>query len=82
MGLCPVAERCGSYPFMNIAEDYAVDYWAVLCYADALRDSNLENEISVWGVKAGIHLAEQNPSALDAIFRKVFPDAPWFGKVG
>lgn len=32
-----MAERCGSYPLMNLAEDFGVDYGDVLVWADYLR---------------------------------------------
>lgn len=32
-----MAERCGSFPFMNIAADTGLPYWVVVCYADQRR---------------------------------------------
>jgi hypothetical protein len=32
------ATRCGSYPLMNIAQDFGVDYGDVLLVHDALRE--------------------------------------------
>lgn len=53
-----VRQRCGSYPLMNLAEDFGVDYGDVLLWADHLRASRLPGAVSqdrfeqlVWAVE-------------------------------
>ncbi|MFN3582950.1 hypothetical protein [Phenylobacterium sp.] len=40
------AQRCGSYPLMNLAQDYDVDYGDLLTWADFLRCDRLGIEMS------------------------------------
>lgn len=47
-----MASRSGSFPFMNIAEDFDLPYWVVLSYAGARRKvitaGNAVVSLSIW----------------------------------
>jgi hypothetical protein len=71
-----MSKRCGSYPYMNIAEDYGVDYCDVLQYSEFLK-VHWDDPEYIKYEPASLRLLRKNPKSLDAICRQTFPDLEW-----
>lgn len=70
------ARRSGSYPYMNIAEDYKLPYWAVLSYADLTKRALM---IRWSGInKAKFDAPTVTELAAERMVREYLPDSEEF----